>query len=86
MVALSAPAFAATGDEDLLCKAISDDLNTAGGCVDEDGFEDATTSSLSIGMLELGDSSGLLILMFVLGVVAAVLIGIVIKGSKFMPK
>lgn len=89
MMALAAPAFAATGDEDLLCSAISEDLSTAGGCVDEDGFEDATTSALSIGMLEVGDSSGLLVLMFIIAVIAAVLTGAVIKftsvGKKVLP-
>ena len=90
MLSLAAPAFAATGDEDLLCSAISEDLNSAGGCVDEDGFEDATTSALSIGMLEVGDSFGLLVLMFIIAVITAVLTGAIIKftslGKIILPK
>ena len=90
MVAFTSPVFAATGDRDILCKSISSDLNVAGGCVDEDGFEDATTSSLAIGMLEIGDSFGLLVLMFIIAVIAAVLTGAILKftrlGNVILPK
>ncbi len=55
ILAITTFTFAANGNQDLLCSSISDDLNAAGGCVDEDGFEDATTSSMSVGMLEIGD-------------------------------
>ncbi len=86
MVTLSAPAYAATGDQDILCSSISDDLNAAGGCVDEDGFEDATTSTLSIGMLEVGDSSGLIVLMIVIAIIVTVLVSaitaFVVLGRK----
>jgi len=86
MVALATPVYAAIGNPDTLCSAISTDLNTAGGCVDEDGFEDATTSTLAIGMLEVGDSSGLIILMVVIAIIVSVLVGavtaVIILGKK----
>lgn len=63
--------------EDLLCTAISDDLFQANGCVDSDGFEDATTSSLSIGMLEAGDSSGLAIFLLIFGGLVTITFGAV---------
>ena len=76
----------AVGDPDALCSTISDDLSEAGGCVDEDGFEDSTTSSLSIGMLELGDSSGIVIFMIVLAIINAIFAGLTILKSIKKPK
>ena len=65
--------------EDALCATISSDLFAAGGCVDEDGFEDATTSSLAIGTLEFGDSFGLLVFLFIIAILAVVLTAVVLK-------
>ncbi len=66
--------FVKLSKEDALCASISGDLAIANGCVDSDGFEDATTSTLSIGTLEIGDNSGLVILMIVVAIIVAVLI------------
>ena len=78
--------FTKLSKEDALCASISDDLSTANGCVDEDGFEDSTTSSLSIGMLELGDSSGIIILMFVLALIAVIGVGIMVRAAVLRKK
>ena len=71
LIALIMPPVLAVGDSDLLCSEISDDLSAAGGCVDEDGFEDATTSTLSIGMIEIGDSFGIIVFMFIIVIITA---------------
>lgn len=71
-------ASAATGNVDLLCSAVSDDLSVAGGCVDDDGLEDTVTSSSGLFILEAGDKAGILILFLVVAFIA----GVVFKIRK----
>ncbi len=78
--------FTKLSKEDALCTSVSSDLFAANGCVDEDGFEDATTSALSIGVLEFGDSTGLIIFLIIFGIlisiiVAAITAMLVLKGK-----
>ncbi len=78
--------FTKLSTEDALCTSVSTDLFAANGCVDEDGFEDATTSALSIGALEFGDSSGLIIFLLVFGILITIIVAaltamLVLKGK-----
>ncbi len=69
----------ATGNVDNLCGSISDDLNVAGGCIDDNDLEDTITSSGGLFVLETGDKSGLLMLFVAIGFIVAVITGAVIK-------
>lgn len=81
---IAIPAMAATGNQDTLCKQISNDLNVAGGCVDDDGLEDAVTSSISLYTLEIGNKAGFIILGFALLIFFGAIAGAIaiITGKK----
>ena len=72
---------AATGNVNELCNSISDDLSTAGGCIDDDDLEDTITSSGGLFVLETGDKSGLLILFIVIGVLVGIVAGAIVKSK-----
>ena len=74
--------FTKLSKEDALCASISSDLFVANGCVDEDGFEDATSSSLAIGTLEFGDASGLLIFLLIVTMLVVVFTAAILKFTK----
>ncbi len=90
ILAFFAPSvLGATGDVDLLCSSISDDLNVAGGCVDDDGLEDAVTSATGLFVLEGGDSSSLawLAIIGIIGIaVVGSAIGLYVRGMGAVKK
>ena len=76
----------ATGNVDNLCGSISDDLNAAGGCIDDNDLEDTITSSAGLFVLEGGDKSGLLMLFVVIGVLVGIVTAAVIKTKLAVRK
>ena len=70
--------YAAAGNVNTLCSSISDDLSTAGGCIDDNDLEDTITSSGGLFVLETGDKSGLLMLFIVIGIIVSVTAGAII--------
>ncbi len=76
----AASGHAAAGNVDNLCGNINDDLNAAGGCIDDDDLEDTVTSTGGLFVLETGDSASLLILAFVL-IVLTISVVIVIEAG-----
>lgn len=68
----------ATGDVDALCSSISDDLATAGGCIDDNDLEDTITSTGGLFTLETGDKAGLIMLFVAIGFIATVIVGVVV--------
>lgn len=61
-----------------LCIQMNDDLAAAGGCIDDDGFEDTITSSSGLFVLESGDISGIVLLFIAISGI------ILIAGSLFL--
>ena len=72
----------ATGDVDALCSSISDDLATAGGCIDDDDFEDTITSTGGLFTLETGDKAGLIMLFVAIGFLGTVIVSVVVGFRK----
>lgn len=70
---------AAAGNVDTLCQSISDDLNVAGGCVDDDDLEDTITSAGGLAVLESGDKAGLIILFVAIGLILSISVAAFIK-------
>ncbi len=73
---------AAAGNVNVLCQSISDDLNSAGGCIDDDDFEDTITSTGGLFTLETGDKAGLIMLFVAIGFLATVITGVVIAFRR----
>lgn len=71
-----------TGNVNTLCQAISDDLNSAGGCIDDDDFEDTITSTGGLFTLETGDKAGLIMLFVAIGFLGTVIVSVVVGFRK----